>query len=56
MTAVMVDAAFFLKRSPRIFGPSTPEQAAKQLHGMALDHLNDSQSGQRTARLYRIFV
>lgn len=56
MTAVMVDAAFFLKRASHIFGHPTPEQAAKRLHGMALDHLNDSQSGQRTARLYRIFV
>lgn len=56
MTAVMIDAAFFLKRALRIFGRPTPEQAAKRLHGMALDHLNDSQSGQRTARLYRIFV
>uniref|UniRef100_A0A7C4RNG5 NYN domain-containing protein n=1 Tax=Desulfatirhabdium butyrativorans TaxID=340467 RepID=A0A7C4RNG5_9BACT len=56
MTAVMVDAAFFLNRALRIYGHLTPEHAAKRLHGMALDHLNDSQSGQRTARLYRIFV
>jgi uncharacterized LabA/DUF88 family protein len=52
----MVDAAFFLKRAQLIFGKLAPEQAAKRLHGMALDHLNDGQSGQRTARLYRIFV
>ena len=54
MTAVMVDAAFFLKRASRIYGHLMPEHAAKRLHGMALDHLNDS--GQRIARLYRIFV
>jgi len=52
----MVDVAFFLKRAQSIFGRLAPEQMAKRLHGMALDHLNDAQSGQRTARLYRIFV
>ena len=52
----MVDAAFYLKRAQIIFGKLTPEQAAKRLHAMALDHLNDGQTGQRTARLYRTFV
>ena len=34
---------------------ANPEAAAKQLHRIALDHLNDDQ-GRRVARLYRIFV
>lgn len=56
VTAVMVDAAFFLKRAQRIFGRSEPVRAAGRLHRLALDHLNDGQSGERIARLYRIFV
>ena len=55
LTAVLVDAGFFLKRAQRIYGPQSPEATARQLHRMALDHLNDVQ-GQRIARLYRIFV
>jgi hypothetical protein len=42
VTAVLVDAAFFLKRAARIYGHQTPEAAAKQLHRIALDHLNDA--------------
>jgi uncharacterized LabA/DUF88 family protein len=55
LTAILVDAAFFLKRAARIYGHQTPEAAAKQLHRIALDHLNDDH-GQRVARLYRIYV
>lgn len=55
VTAVMVDAEFFLRRARRLFGELTPSDMADQLHKMALTHLNDS-NGQRTARLYRIFV
>jgi uncharacterized LabA/DUF88 family protein len=55
LTAVLVDAGFFLKRAARIYDHQTPEAAAKQLHRIALDHLNDEQ-GHRVARLYRIFV
>ncbi len=55
LTAVLVDAGFFLKRAARIYGHQTPEATAKQLHRIALDHLNDDQ-GRRVARLYRIFV
>jgi len=51
----MVDAGFYLSRARRIFGPQDPESSALRLHRMALDHLNDGQ-GQRTARLYRVFV
>jgi len=54
VTAVMVDAAFFLNRAKRVWGNLTPQDAAKRLHGMALDHL--SENGHRVARLYRIFV
>ena len=55
LTAVLVDAGFFLKRATRIYGHQTPEATARQLHRMALDHLNDER-GRRVARLYRIFV
>jgi len=54
LTAVLVDAGFFLKRAARIYGRQTPEAAARQLHRIALDHLNDD-DGRRVARLYRIF-
>ena len=50
LTAVLVDASFFLKRAARIYGKQTPEATAKQLHRIALDHLNDEQ-GHRVARL-----
>jgi len=55
MTAVMVDAGFYLKQAQRIFGKQTPADAAKRLHRLALDHLNGD-NGRRTSRLYRIFV
>lgn len=55
VTAVMVDAGFFLKRAKRLFGPVSPRDAAEKLHKLSLDHLNDTK-GRRTARLYRIFV
>lgn len=55
VTAVMVDAEFFLKRARRLFGTTSPRDAAERLHKLALDHLNDAK-GRRTARLYRIFV
>ncbi len=55
LTAVLVDAAFFLKRLQRIYGNQPSEAAAKQLHRTALDHLND-EKGRRVSRLYRIFV
>lgn len=55
LTAVLVDAGFFLKRAASIYGRRSPEAMAKQLHHIALDHLNDTQ-GRRVARLYRIFV
>jgi uncharacterized LabA/DUF88 family protein len=56
VTAVMVDAGFFLKRARKIFGWLSPDEAAKRLHGIALDHLNDPKTGHRVARLYRVFV
>lgn len=55
VSAILVDAAFFLRRSRQIFGEAPPETTAKRLHRIALDHLNDDQ-GRRIARLYRIFV
>ncbi len=55
LTAVLVDAAFFLKRSRKIYGELKPEVAAKRLHEIALQHLNDGK-GLRVSRLYRIFV
>jgi len=56
VTAIMVDAAFFIRRARGLFGPLKPEDAATKLHGMALDHLNDGRTGRRVARLYRTFV
>lgn len=55
VTAVMVDAGFYLTRARRIFGRQPPDEAARRLHQLALNHLNDD-NGRRTARLYRIFV
>ncbi|MCL2021995.1 MAG: NYN domain-containing protein [Betaproteobacteria bacterium] len=55
VTAVLVDAGFFLKRVRRLFGNLPPQEVAKKLHKLALDHLND-EWGRRIARLYRIFV
>ncbi len=53
--AVLVDAAFFLRRARCIWGELAPDEAAGRLHGLALDHLRDG-DGRRTARLYRVFV
>lgn len=55
LTAVLVDAAFFLKRALRIYGRLQPEVAARRVHDIALQHLNDGK-GHRVSRLYRIFV
>ena len=55
LTAVLVDAGFFLKRAERIYGLQSPEATARQLHRIALDHLSDDR-GRRIARLYRILV
>jgi uncharacterized LabA/DUF88 family protein len=55
VTAVMVDAGFYLTQAQRIFGRQHPDEAAKKLHQFALAHLSDG-NGRRTARLYRIFV
>lgn len=55
VTAVMVDVGFYLTRARRIFGQQSPEEAARRLHQLALNHLNDDK-GRRVARLYRIFV
>ncbi len=56
LTAVLVDAAFFLKRARLIFGRLSPLEAAQRLHRTALDHLNQGPRSQRVARLYRVFV
>lgn len=55
VTAVLVDAGFFVPRARRIFGSLPPDEAAKRLHAIAQAHLADKH-GQRIARLYRIFV
>lgn len=55
LTAVLVDAEFFIRRMRRIFGRLDGRSAARKLHEIALDHLNDPDR-RRTARLYRIFV
>jgi len=55
VTAVLVDAGFFLKCARRVYGQQAPQTAARTLHKIALDHLCDDK-GRRIARLYRIFV
>lgn len=55
VTAVMVDAGFYLTQAQRLFGRQPPDEAAEKLHKLALDHLNDGK-GRRVSRLYRIFV
>ncbi len=55
VTAILVDAAFFLRRARRIFGPQSADGAAKLLHRLALAHLH-ARDGRQVARLYRIFV
>lgn len=56
VTAVMVDAGFYLTQAQRIFGRQPPDEAARKLHQLALNHLNDDNGRRRIARLYRIFV
>jgi len=56
VTAVMVDAGFFLKRARHVYGALSPREAADKLHKLALCHLNDPKTGLPMARLYRIFV
>lgn len=56
VTAVLVDAGFFLRRARYIFGSQSPADAARALHAMGLQHLNDVRTGERISRLYRIFV
>lgn len=56
VTAVLVDAAFFLKRAHAIFGELTPDGAAARLQGMAHQHLVDGDGSSAVARLYRIYV
>jgi len=36
VAAVLVDAAFFLRRSKSIFGEQSPEESAKKLHEIAI--------------------
>lgn len=55
-TAILVDGGFYIKRYREILkdnGNGTPEQVAKYLFKMALDHLNDHDNTRR--ELYRIF-
>ncbi|MDE2166532.1 MAG: NYN domain-containing protein [Alphaproteobacteria bacterium] len=57
-TAVFVDAGFFLKRFPVVYGrpnAKNPEIVARKLHEMALDHLTQRGNAERRD-LYRIFV
>lgn len=55
VTAVMVDAGYYLTQAQRVYGRQAPDEAARKLHKLALDHLN-GEHGRRIARLYRIFV
>lgn len=59
-TAILVDAAFFLRRFAKIWPSSekaTASDVAKRLYQTALDHLNQSIAGKTVRRdLYRVFV
>lgn len=56
VTAILVDGAFFIKRSMRIYGAQPPSNLAKILHGSCIGHLSQkSHAGERKAHLYRIF-
>ena len=59
-TAVLVDAAFFLRRFPKIWpsqNRASPSEAAKKLYETALSHLNQPIAGKTVRRdLYRVFV
>ena len=49
--AILIDGGFFLKRYPRCYGKKeTPEKVAKDMHAMALNHI-DKKHGET---LYRI--
>lgn len=54
VTAVLVDAGFYLKRAQALYGSQSPEAVADLLHSTALQHLNEGHV--RVARLYRILV
>jgi uncharacterized LabA/DUF88 family protein len=57
-TAIFVDAGFFLKRFRHVYStinPDDPALAARTLHKMCLDHLNQRGDAERRD-LYRIFV
>ena len=51
-TAVLIDGGFFLKRYRALRGNVPPQAAAKDLHRMCLEHLNQQRVKRR---LYRIF-
>ena len=51
-TAILVDGGFYRKRANKLFGSSSPEEAAKQLHRYCMTLLNDKYEHRN---LYRIF-
>lgn len=59
--AILIDGSFFLKRYRNAFGTRPPSEVAKDLHTMALKHVNYIMNGELTERansvsdLYRIF-
>ena len=59
-TAILVDAAFFLRRLPRVYPnikASSAPDVAKRLYQTSLEHLNQKIGGKANRReLYRLFV
>lgn len=51
-TAILVDGGFYRKRSDKLFGVTTPEEAAKRLHHYCMALLKDKYEDRQ---LYRIF-
>lgn len=57
-TAILIDGGFFLKRFSKVFpgkDAHDPEQVAKTLFEMSLDHLKDDHVQGKRRELYRIF-
>lgn len=54
-TAILVDGAFYLNRSRKIFGSLTPQQAAKKLFMYCQAHINYSKQDDPDCTLYRIY-
>ena len=53
-TAILVDGAFYRRRSENLFGVKSPEERAKELHDYCLKHVHAFKGN--VYNLYRIFL